>query len=109
MRWLRRLFGEHDGPPPVTLPAPRREPKHDPALEIPADPRPDRTREEAARWRCPAMHGEGAAARACGLPKTPERTTCGRRRCKAWATRRAAATEERPKARVVAMPRRARR
>ena len=98
--WLRRLLGDDDGPPKVTLPAPRREPKPDHALArlLPADPRPSRTRAEAAQWRCPALHGPSEEARPCGLPKTPEKTTCGRPKCKAWATRKA--TEERPRGRA---------
>lgn len=89
MRWLRALLGDDDGPPKVSLPAPRREPKPDPALRLPPDPRPVSTVEERSDY-CPAERTVDGRARRCGFPKVTGEPTCRRAPCVAWAESRAA-------------------
>jgi hypothetical protein len=97
MRWLDWLLGRRDENP-YTLPPRRwRARKADDGPTMPADPRPSGRDVVAEGWSCPAVVGGSV----CGLPKTPEAKTCGRPRCKAWATRQAA---DRPAKRGKVLP-----
>lgn len=101
LAWLSRLVGS-------LWRRPRFGAGPDHALRLPCDPRASHAGEETyrrwrAEWTCPAMHGRGRSARACGFSKTPERETCGRPKCVAWAKRR----EKREAGKVLRINRRA--